>query len=123
VPAGPADHYGQFGLVVHLPGYDRVDDVLIRADHRGRGFYKEQRLLGQGVADLGGVVPVVQPQGHDLRRLAGGQERDLRQGHDLPGGIFQAVIRRGPQDRDFLAFQDAVTGPALHFKTDDAHLF
>ncbi len=117
VPGGLADDHRQFRLVVHPAAHLGIDNVFVRADHRGAGLHEDQGFFGDGVAEFGGVIPVIQADGHDLGRLAGRQQRHLRQGDDFPGGIGQAaVIGRAPQDLDLFAFQEAVPRPALHFK-------
>jgi len=71
------------------------------------------------MAEFCGVIPVVEPQGHNLAGLARGQQRDVRQDKSFPGfrypgkGIF-------PDGKDFFPVENPIPRPAFLIK---AHYF
>src|ERR1041384_7997062 len=92
---------------LHWPSFfckSRADDGRAGVRDRAGRLQENQRLLGQGLAELLRVVRVVDADGHDLRRRAGRAEGDVfklpREAGGLPGA------ERIGEDFPRLAFLD-----------------
>ena len=102
VPGGRADHRGQLDFPVNPLALARQHHRIVRAVERGRRLEEQDRLLGDRVAALGGVVGIVEADAHELA--------DVRDGHPeprvaldgrKPGGIERGEPRqRGGIDVD-----------------------
>ena len=67
----PADHDHELALVVDAPADRQQRDRVVRPEHGRRGLQEQQRFLGHGHAQLGGVRLVVLAHADEL----GGQHR------------------------------------------------
>ncbi|EGJ74509.1 putative 2-keto-4-pentenoate hydratase/2-oxohepta-3-ene-1,7-dioic acid hydratase [Streptomyces sp. Tu6071] len=123
--AHAADHDGEFRLVRQLLGEGGVRDRVAGAAHGGGGLEEGDRVLGDLVAHLLGVLRVVAADGHDLAGQRGRQQADLVQG-DLGAGQLELGERDALDDVEdepvrVLALDGSEGHIAVDGESGDAH--
>ena len=118
VPALVLDNYHQLALRVEAGCILGPNDGLLGADDRG-GRLVEHHWLG-GTRAVVKVAGIVQPNGQDFGRDAGGQQLDLVQG---VGVVGNGVVTkgRGAEFLDVVPFNDTVAYVAVGQVASDFH--
>src|SRR5262245_26668029 len=87
VPALAPDHNPQLGLVVHLFGNIRLDDVVIRTGYAGHLLVEPDlkgRRVHSGLRSLGSMIAIVHADTEEFFRLGNGRQ-EPRIGERDPG--------------------------------------